>query len=267
MEITKDMQRLKEIDCFLFDMDGTIYIEGKLIDGAKETLEFLKERGKKVIFLTNNSSVSACYYVKKLEKMGIMATTEDIYTSGNATTALLLREYQGKTVYLVGTNELKKEFLQCGITLVEDNPDIVVLSYDKELTYEKLVKATRFITFGATYIATHPDINCPATPVYEPDIGSFMALIEKSTGKSPDVICGKPYPSIAKGVESRVNMPSSKIAMVGDRLMTDIRFGNLNHFLSVLVLTGETTLDMAEKSDIKADLVLNSINDIKNVIL
>lgn len=262
----RNAEQLKKIDCYLFDMDGTIYIERELIDGAKETIDFLREQGKKVIFLTNNSSVSAKYYVNKVNGLGIDCTINEIYTSGNATTEFLNSKYKDKTVYLVGTNELKKEFERANIKLVEENPDIVCLAYDKELTYKKLVKATRYINGGAIYIATHPDINCPAKPFYEPDIGSFMALIEKSTGKKPSTICGKPYAPIAEGIEKRVGMPANKIAMVGDRLMTDIRFGNLNNFTSVLVLSGETNMDMYNSTDIEAKVILNSIFDIKHTL-
>lgn len=258
--------QLQNIDCFLFDLDGTVYLDGVLIDGAKETIEYLREIGKRVIFLTNNSSVSKKYYVKKINNIGITCQEEDVYTSGNATIDLLNSCYQGEKVYLVGTEELKKEFIEGGIQLVEDNPNIVVLSYDKELTYKKLVLATRFLHQGATYIATHPDINCPATPYYEPDIGAFMQLIKASVGRTPDIICGKPYESIAKGIVKLSKTPMNKIAMVGDRLYTDVKFGVNNGMTGVLVLSGETREEDLKNSEVKPTVVINSIKDIMDVL-
>lgn len=257
---------LKNIDCYLFDLDGTIYLGRKLIDGAYETIEFLRKIGKRVIFLTNNSSVSKNYYVKKINDMGIPCEDNDVYTSGNAAQDLLNSDYVGKSVYLVGTEELKKEFIEKGIKLVDDNPDIVLLSYDKELTYNKLVLATRFLANGATYIATHPDVNCPATPVYEPDIGSMIELIYASVKRRPDVICGKPYQAIAIGVSRLAKAPFSKMAMVGDRLYTDVLFGLNNKMYGILVLSGETTEKDLEKSNICPSAVLPSVFDIKKYL-
>lgn len=261
-----DIEKLNNIDCFVFDLDGTIYIDRTLIDGAKETIDCLREKGKKVIFLTNNSSVSAKYYVKKINDIGIYCDEKEVYTSGNATVRFLKLNYPNQSVYLVGTKELGKEFVEGGIKLTEECPDVVCLAYDKELTYQKLVLLTRYLHMGAKFIATHPDINCPAKPFYEPDVGAMLEMIEKSTGRRPEAICGKPYRPIAEGVSEACGLPLEKIAMVGDRMYTDIRFGLLNGMLSVLVLTGETTKEDLEKSDIIPDVVLNSVADIKTAL-
>lgn len=262
----KEIEKLKNIDCFVFDLDGTIYIENTLIDGAKETIDYLRNNGKKVIFLTNNSSVSAEYYRKKINNIGIYCDEKEVYTSGNATIRYLKNNHPKATVYLVGTKDLKKEFEKGGINLTEDNPDIVCLAYDKELTYEKLVYLTRYLNMGARFIATHPDVNCPAKPFYEPDVGAMLEMIEKSTGRRPEVICGKPYRPIAEGVSEACGLPLEKIAMVGDRMYTDIRFGLLNDMLSVLVLTGETKKEDLKGSEIVPDVVLASVADIKTAL-
>ncbi len=267
------IEKLKDVDCFLFDLDGTLYLEGVLIKGAKETVKHLKETGKKVVFLTNNSSVSTAKYHEKLQKMGLECEISDILTSGGATIAHLKKNHAGKSVYLVGTESLHEEFKSAGIKMWDDKvgklctppniPDICVLSYDKELTYEKLVKITRYITLGSEYIATHPDINCPADVVYQPDIGSFMELIKSSTGKMPSVICGKPHNAIADVIKEKVGLPSEKIAMVGDRLLTDIQFGLNNNFVATLVMTGETDEAWLKSSDIVADVVLEGVWEIR----
>lgn len=254
---------IKNVKAFLFDLDGTIYLGGKLIDGAKETLEYLRENGKKVLFLTNNSSKSVKDYLVKMQKFGLTDSADDICSSSLSTIAYLKKHNLCEDVYLVGTKSLQEEFKTHGISLVEENPKTVVLAYDTELTYEKLCKATRFIVKGAGYIATHEDINCPAEDVYLPDIGSMMALIEKSIGRMPDVICGKPRPAMADFVQDLLGLEASEIAMVGDRLLTDIAFGINNDFFSVLVLSGESTLESLKQSGLEPSRVFASVNDIK----
>lgn len=272
MEKNAVAEKLRNIECFLFDLDGTIYLEGVLIKGAKQTIEKLKKQGKKVVFLTNNSSVSTKKYHEKLLKIGLECEISDILTSGGATIHYLKSRHKDKSIYLVGTESLKDEFAESGLKMWNDEdgvlcekpniPDVCVLSYDKELTYEKLVKITRYITLGSEYIATHPDINCPADVVYQPDIGSFIKLIESSTGKTPSVICGKPHNAIAEVIVEIANLPAEKIAMVGDRLATDIAFGNTNGFLSTLVMTGETTKEWLNSSEIKPDVVIDGVWEI-----
>ncbi len=259
-------EQIKNIKCFLFDMDGTVYLGRKLIPGAKDTLNAIRESGKRICFLTNNSSVDAATYVAKLNSLGIDANMNEVYTSGQATCEYLLNHYAHAKIYLMGTRRLQDEFFRYGIDLVEDEPDICVLSYDKELNYEKFSKFCRFIKRGAYYVSTHPDVTCPAEDDYVPDAGSFMKLIEACTGKMPDVICGKPYHPIAEGILYRLGVRAEDTAMVGDRLNTDMRFAANNGFLSILVMTGETTEEMLGKSVFKPNVVLPSIADIKKYL-
>lgn len=259
------MNNLKDIQLFCLDMDGTIYLENKLINGVKETINKIKEKAK-IVFLTNNSSKSATAYIEKLKNLGINITKDEIYTSGMATCEYILKNYPDKKIYLVGTNALKQEFRDYGITLDEENPDLVVLGYDTTLTYEKLVILTKFIHMKKLFIATHPDINCPATPYYVPDVGSFLALIELSTKKRPDIIIGKPGIIMGETLMNKFNLTPDKIAMVGDRLVTDIAFANNNNFTSILVLSGETTLEDYKLNDIHTDYIFDDINEIiKNI--
>ena len=243
------------------------YVE--LDGGVKNNLsalETIKNTGRKLCFLTNNSSRSVDEYVEKLARMGIKVADDEIYTSGMATVRYLKENHKDKTVYLMGTDRLRQEFEQNGITLVEKNADVVVIGYDTELTYKKLTLLTDNINGGAFYVCTHSDINCPSEPYYLPDVGSFIELIKKSTGKSPDVICGKPFEPMGRAVAAKFGLNANEIAMVGDRLSTDIAFGNVNGFTSVLVLSGETTREMHEASDIKADVVLGSIKELTGLL-
>ena len=255
------MNELEKIKLYCLDMDGTIYLENTLLPKAKETIEYLRKKAK-IVFLTNNSSKSATSYIEKLHKLGIEISKNEIYTSGQATCEYLNKHYKNKSVYLVGTKALEDEFISYNITLNDTNPDLVVSGYDTTLTYEKLVKLTTFLNQGKTYIATHPDINCPAEPFYVPDIGSFIALIEKSTKRLPDIICGKPYQIMGETLKNRFQLKNDEIAMIGDRLVTDIAFANNNNFLSILVLSGETSLEFYNNQNIKAKVILNSIADL-----
>jgi HAD superfamily hydrolase (TIGR01450 family) len=174
----------------------------------------------------------------------------------------LLANFKDKKVYLVGTDALKQEYKDSGVNIVEDNPDVCVLAYDTTLTFEKLVKMNNYLTGNVYYIATHPDTLCPAKDAYMPDVGSFIKLFECSSGRLPDIIIGKPYSTIGDLVKSRFQASASEIMMVGDRLNTDIRFGNNNNFKTMLVLSGETTLEAAKNSTDKPTLIFESLNDI-----
>lgn len=259
------MQNLKEKSVYLLDMDGTIYLGDELIDGAKEFLAKLKEEGKRYIFLTNNSSKSKDIYVEKLNGLGIDASEEEVFTSGEATTMYLKRQKEGARVYLLGTPALEDEFKKEGFILEKDRHksiDYVVLGFDTTLTYEKLWGACEYIAEGVEYIATHPDFNCPlADGKFMPDAGAMAAFIEASTGKTPQVI-GKPNKEIVESIASKYNLDKKDMVMVGDRLYTDIKTGENAGIASILVYSGETKEEDYEVSETRATYVFDSIKDI-----
>ena len=184
--------RLKEIECYLFDMDGTLYLGGQLLPGAKDLVAYLREQSIPHYFLTNNSSRSKMDYVKKLNALGIPVKADEIFTSGEATAIYLKKQKPGARIFIVGTPSLEREFVSYGFELVQENPDYAVLGFDTTMTYEKIWKLCDFIREGKPYIATHPDINCPTETGFMPDIGAMMEMIASSTGQRPDVIVGKP---------------------------------------------------------------------------
>lgn len=250
----------QSIKCWLLDMDGTVYLGGKLIDGAAEAIERMRARAK-VLFLTNNTSVARSDYAAKLAFMGIRATEDDIYTAGNATTDWLIKNSLTDRIFLLGTDKLQAEFIRAGIGLTDTDPQMVVVGFDTGLKYERLSLCCKHIREGARFIATHPDFNCPVRDGCIPDVGSFLALIKASTGREPELVCGKPNRPIAEGVAARAHCRPDEIAMVGDRLMTDMRFAFNNGFRSVLVLSGEATAAEAERFG-PIDWVIPSIRSI-----
>lgn len=149
-------------------MDGTVYLGDKLIGETDKTLDIVRNAGKKIIYLTNNSSKSVGEYVRKLERLNLFRKEDEVYTSGMAAAEFLSRERKGKTVNLLGVETLKDDFEKKGIVLTDENPDICVLAYDTELTYKKLCAFTNGLFGGAEYIATHPDAVCPLRPIFCP---------------------------------------------------------------------------------------------------
>jgi HAD superfamily hydrolase (TIGR01457 family) len=255
---------LKKIKCFLFDMDGTIYLGDKLLPGAESFLGDLNEKGMPYYFLTNNSSRSRADYVKKLDRLGLKTPAEKIFSSGEATAIYLKKRGGGKRIFMVGTPSLEQEFLDHGFQLVQEDPDYAVLGFDTTLTYEKLRKLCDYATEGIPYIATHPDITCPTETGFIPDIGAMMALVETSTGRKPDVIVGKPHSPIIEAIVEKTGFSVDQLAMVGDRLYTDIAMGSTG-ITTILVLTGETKESDIPSAKQQPDYVVKNIGELREI--
>lgn len=260
---------LKGIKCFILDMDGTFYLGNKLIDGSLEFINILDRANKSYLFLTNNSSKNKNDYKLKLSNFGCNIGEEIVFTSGEATIIYLNRLKKRARIFLLGTPSLENEFKNNGFILTKERnekPDFVVLGFDTTLTYEKIWQACDFIREGIPYIATHPDYNCPIeNGRYMPDTGSMIKMIEYSTGKVPLVI-GKPNKYIIDAVLEKYRLNLNDIAIVGDRLYTDIKTGINSGIVSILVLSGETDIEEYNKSDIKANYVFKSIKELGEAI-
>lgn len=251
---------------FILDMDGTFYLSDTIIPGSRAFIQRVKETGRDFIFFTNNSSTNAQSYQEKLAKMHCPITPDQIMTSGDVTIEYLNTAYRGKKVYLVGTEALMQSFAAAGIVLTEIEPDIVVLGFDKTLTYEKIKKMCNFIRAGATYFATHPDINCPVKGGFIPDVGSFIAMVELSTGRTPDKILGKPHHTALDMILHRTGWTKESTAFIGDRLYTDVAAGVYNGAHGLLVLSGESDMDTVRASPVKADAVFIDLNEIASYL-
>jgi HAD superfamily hydrolase (TIGR01450 family) len=258
---------LEDIRCFALDMDGTIYLGEQWIEGAVDFLEKIEESGRSYVFLTNNSSKNAAVYVEKLHRMGLDVEEDKIVTSGQATIYYLKQHFPGKKVFLLGNPLLQEEFLQAGIVLEEEHPDVVVTAFDTSLDYQKMCRVCDHVRAGLPYIATHPDYNCPTETGFIPDAGAIHAFIHASAFRYPDRIIGKPNGDIIEYLTERVNQKQpgiarEQIAMVGDRLYTDIAAGRNNGLKSVLVLSGEAAMQDAEQSEVLPHLIFKSVKDI-----
>ena len=263
MEYNQEM--LEKIKCWLFDLDGTIYLGDKLINGAAEIIKFLDHKQIPFYFLTNNSSRSRGDFVHKLAGLGLDLKKDKIFSSGQATALYINNINPNAEIYLVGTPSLEEEFIHHGFQLTDKNPDYVVLGFDTTLTYQKLEKLCKFVVEGKPYIATHPDINCPTEAGFIPDVGSFIALVAASTGRTPDTIIGKPHAPIIETIVEKTGYQPKEIAMVGDRLNTDIALGKAG-IATVLVLSGETKIDGVESSPFQPDLIIKDVSDLLEIL-
>lgn len=253
------------VKMFVLDMDGTFYLGDRIIEGSLDFLQKVKDTGRRFVFFTNNSSRIPSFYQKKLAKMGCFVDKSEVITSGNVTIAYLQTHYAGKKIYLVGTPLLVESFEEAGINLVQEDPDVVVVGFDTTLTYEKLEKACTYIRNGATFLATHLDINCPTEDGFIPDCGAMCALITKSTGVEPRYL-GKPFPETMDMVLQITGCKKDEIVFVGDRLYTDVATGVKNGAKGFLVLTGEADMKTVEESEVKPTCIYDSLLDISKYL-
>ncbi len=262
--INKNIIELRKKEVFFFDLDGTLYLGNKLFDGAIETIEALKKQGKHYFFLSNNSSKSTSDYLHKLNKLDLNANRENIILSQHPTISYL-KKNNYSTVFLLGNESLKKEFVEEGFTLSENDPEIIVLAFDQELTYNRLTKASHLLQKGLPYIATHLDDKCPTENGFIPDAGGIAALLYKTTERMP-IVFGKPNKEMLLFKLREINMKPQDSVMFGDRLYTDIKMGKDAGVTTCCVLSGETTLEMIKKSKSeKPDFIINGIWEILEI--
>ena len=252
---------ISDVRCFLLDMDGTFYLGDRLIPGSLEFIQRVRETGRDFLFLTNNSSHNAAFYVERLRRMGLSVPREKVLTSGEATAAILREQYPEKRAFVLGNDYLIEEMREAGVPVDPRDPQIVVVGYDTTLDYRKMTAVCDFVRAGLPYIATHPDFNCPTETGFAPDIGAIMAFIEASTGRRADLVVGKPNTGIVRAALSRTGLTAGEMAMVGDRLYTDVETGLKSGMLSVLVMSGETTPEMLEAYPNKPDVVFGCLAD------
>jgi HAD superfamily hydrolase (TIGR01450 family) len=240
-------------------MDGTFYLSDRLLEGALRFIELLRAQNKDFLFLTNNSSKHRGQYAEKISRLGLPLAEEYVLTSGEAT-ALYLKERQpGASLYVVGTPALEDEFRQHDFRLVDKDPQYLVLGFDTTLTYQKLWKLCDFVRAGVPYIATHPDFNCPTEGGWMPDVGAMIAFVKAATGREPDLVVGKPNRLIVDAAAVKMKLQVSQLAMIGDRLYTDIALGQSSGIATVLVLSGETHAEDLKDSPFQPDYIFENL--------
>ncbi len=259
------MQRLRRIRHIAFDMDGTIYMGMSLFPFTKPVLAGLREQGIGYSFLTNNPSKSIADYLHKLEKLGIAATRDEMYTTALATIDYIRAHYpEARRLFLLGTPSMISEFEAAGFESAadspEDRPDVIVAAFDMTLSYDRLCRAAWWISQGVPYIATNPDRVCPTDqPTVLVDCGSICACLTHATGRQPDITLGKPDPNMLTGILTRHDLRPEEIIMTGDRIYTDVEMAHNAGAIGVLVLSGETTLEIADQAERQPHLIVENI--------
>ncbi len=261
-ETTPTPASLESIRGFLLDMDGTIYLGDKIFPWSLHFIETLQRFNLKFLFLTNNSSKNRWGYEMKLNHMGIPVSERQILTSGEATVSYLNQKAGLKKIFVLGTNALETEFRQSGYELDDLDPQMVILGFDTGLNYSKLTKICDLVRRGLPYIATHPDMNCPAENGFIPDIGATIAFIEASTHRRPDEIIGKPGLIMTQAAADKLNLNIEDLAIVGDRLYTDIAMSACSAITSILVLSGETRPEDVPASPFQPDYIFSHTGEL-----
>lgn len=241
-------------DAYVFDLDGTIYLGDELLPGAKRLLDTLHERNIPVRFLSNNPTKDPQMYVEKLAGLGIRAPLESIANTVVTMTRWLLTHHPNATVFPIAESPLIDALARAGIAMSTDPEqiDIVIASYDRGFTYEKLQIAFDAIWFHkrAILVATNPDKYCPFPGGRgEPDCAAIVAAIEACTGTTCAMTVGKPNPITIHESLAGLDIPLNRCVMVGDRLHTDIKMAVNTGMNSALVLTGDSSLADVEACD------------------
>lgn len=266
------VEKLRAVRHVALDMDGTIYKGGTLFPFTPPFLERLRHLGIGYSFLTNNPSKSIGDYLAHLRKMGLHATRDEMYTSAQATIDYLHNKLpQIRRLFLLGTPSMIAEFEAAGFVSTQDSasdiPDAVVIGFDTTLTFSRLGRASWWVAQGKPYLATNPDFVCPTDqPTILVDCGSVCAAIEKAAGRKPDITLGKPDPDMLSGILRRHHLQPHEVAMVGDRIYTDVRMAQRAGAVGVLVLSGEATREDAQRAEIPPDLVLHSLAELGELL-
>ena len=266
------LSRLRGITHLALDMDGTIYKGGTLFPFSAPFLAQMRALGIGYTFLTNNPSKSSADYLAHLDKLGIPATTDQLYTSALATIDWLHQHHpEVRRLFILGTPSMLTQFTSAGFTLTRDDPadepDAVVVGFDLTLSYARVCRAAWWIQQRKLCVATNPDWVCPTDqPTVLVDCGAICAMLEKATGRAPDRVFGKPDPAMLDGIRARHGLRADQIAMVGDRLYTDVLMAHRAGALGVLVLTGEATAQDAAQAEPPPHLTLPSLAELGTLL-
>ena len=257
---------------FIFDLDGTVYLSDKLIPGADKVIGLLREKGKKVVFLSNKPIQTREDYASKLTHLGIPTQSKEVINSSFVMISYLKKNAPTAKLFVVGEPPFVAELKGAGFVITEEPKEIdyVVVAFDRTFDYRKLNVAYQAIKLGAHFVATNPDRTCPVEGGEIPDCAGMIAAIEAVTQKKVEVIVGKPSPLMIQAAMDAMGLRPDECILIGDRLETDIRMGKESGIATGIVLTGvtnEQTLKEIKHTSIQPDFVFQSIADVENLLI
>ena len=249
------------------DLDGSVYVGDKLIEGVPEALEELRSKGIKVLFLTNNATKTPQEYLEKLRAMGIRASIQEILTSSVIAASYIKRVRGPSRVFVVGTKALEEVLRSHGHEVVASNSEAVVAGLDFNFDYRKLARASKEIRRGAKFVATNTDATIPLEDDIMPGAGSIVKAIEVASGVRPLVV-GKPSRIAMREALMRLRLEPGEVLVVGDRPETDIKMGKRFNCLTALVLTGVTKEVALERlpEELRPHFVVKSLAEVLKLI-
>jgi len=254
----------RRYEAYVFDLDGTIYLDDRLTPGAREALAWVRATGAAVAFLTNNPLRRGAAYAEKLRSLGVEASPSEVLTSLDALVAYLRAHPPGGPVLALTEALVQEVLVEAGFALTTDpgQAAMVVVSWDRGFDYAKLLAGFRAVRGGARIVATNPDPFCPTADGGLPDCAAMLAALEACTGAAAEAVVGKPSVHMASAILGHLGVPATEVLMVGDRLLTDVGLARTAGMASGLALTGATTLTDAEAAERPPDLCLSSLVDI-----
>jgi NagD protein len=247
---------------YVFDLDGTIYLDDQLLPGARETIEALRERGAAVVYATNKPLETAEQYAGKLSGLGIPATPDEIVTAVDSVVRYLRAEHPGERLLTIAEDVVARRLRHEGFEVTADPAaaDVVLVSFDRSFDYAKLNAGYRAVRHGgAAIVATNPDPYCPTADGGLPDCAAMLAALEACTGRRAEAVLGKPSLWMAETCLERLGVAASDAAVVGDRILTDVAMGKRLGAAGILVLSGATRASDVDGSGVVPDLVIDGI--------
>lgn len=262
----KDIGIIADKKLFIFDIDGTVCLSDEPTPGAVEFTDRLRADGKRILFFTNNSSCTDEFFLARLRRAGFDVGPGEILTSADVAARFLLDRRAGASVFAVLPPQVTRSLADRGVDISDGSSaraDIVLSGFDTSLTYDKLKTACRYLSFGAEFFSTHRDLSCPTADGMVPDSGAVCAFLTAATGRTP-VYLGKPDSVSAQMIRSLSGLDWHDMCMFGDRLYTDIAFGNRHGMATVLLLTGEAAQKDAERADtlLRPDFVFKDFSEL-----
>jgi HAD superfamily hydrolase (TIGR01450 family) len=249
---------------YALDLDGTVYLDDRLLPGAAETIGRIRSGGAPVVFVTNKPLESADDYARKLTRLGIRADRSDIVTAVDSTIRYLQAQHDGARLLTIAEPLVDQTCADAGFAVVTDpeRADVVLVSFDRGFDYGKLHAAYRAVRRGAVIVATNPDPYCPTADGGLPDCAAMLAAVEACTGRTAEVVTGKPSRWMGEALLERLGVPAERAAMVGDRVSTDVAMGQRLGMAGVLVLSGATSLNDLSASPVRPDYVIADLSEL-----